>query len=102
MQIQSVTPTFCGSKPKHAADNIKQVMTKLYDAAYHNVSYPPNIIQVSSKMKNGVEVTGVATFNRGKCVDLSFPYEHARYKNEFCTNILQKFNNVITKGKAYK
>lgn len=61
-----------------------------------------DIIQVSVKMKDGVKVTGVATFDEGRYVNLSFPYEHAHYRREFCANIIRRFNEVITKGKAYK
>lgn len=102
MKINTNTQSFTGSNPKRAARRIGQVMTKLYDAAYQGGSNSPDIIQVSTKMKDGVEVTGVATFDRGKFLNLSFPYEHAHYRSEFCANILRKFNEVVTKGKAYK
>lgn len=100
MQIQQVS--FQGNNPKHGARRIGQVMNKLYDTAYRGLNDCPDIIQVSTRMKDGVEVTGVAAFDKGHFVNLSFPYEHAHYRREFCENILRKFNEVITKGKIYK
>lgn len=104
MQIQPITPppTFCGSNPKHAARHIGQVLNKLYEAAYRDMPYQSDIIQISTKLNNGRDVTGIATFYKGKYVNLSFPYEDAKYKSEFCANIIRKYNEVVSKGKAYK
>ena len=102
MQVQSVSPSFTGNNPKRAARSIGQVMNKLYQTAYRDMPEHSDIIQVSTRLLNGLEVTGVATFDRGRFVDLSLPYEHARFRSEFCQNIIRKFNEVMTKGKAYK
>ena len=99
MQIQSIT--FQGNNPKRGVRHIGQLMNRLYDSAYRSGN-PSDIIQVSAKMSDGVEVTGVATFDRGHFVNLAFPYEHAHYRKEFCAKIIKKFNEVVTKGKAYK
>ncbi len=94
--------TFCGNHAKRGAKNIYQLMNKLYDNAYRNklYGYYPDIIQISSKMKDGTEVSAVATFERGKFVDISFPYEVSQYRKEFCKKLLDKYNFVITKGKS--
>lgn len=104
MQIQSITPatSFQGNNPKRAARNIGQVMNKLYDSAYRGSGISSDIIQVSTRMKDGVEVTGVALFDGGHFMNLSFPYEHAHYRSEFCASIIKQFNKVMTKGKACK
>lgn len=104
MKIQQVAPsqTFCGSNPKRGARHIGQVLNKLYEAAYRDMPQQSDIIQISTKLNNGLEVTGVATFDKGKFINLSFPYEHAQYRSEFCANIIRKYNEVVTKGKAYK
>ncbi len=102
MQIQSVSPTFTGSNPKRGARHIGQVMNKLYEQAYKDMPLQSDIIQISTKLSNGKEISGIATFDKGRFVNLSFPYEHAQYRSEFCKNIIQKFNEVITKGKANK
>lgn len=102
MQIQSINPTFTGSNPKRGARYIGQVMNKLYEQAYKDMPVHSDIIQVSTKLENGLEVSGIATFDRGRFINLSLPYEHARFRSEFCANIIRKFNEVVTKGKAYK
>ena len=79
MQIQSIT--FQGNNPKRGVRHIGQLMNRLYDSAYRSGN-PSDIIQVSAKMSDGVEVTGVATFDRGHFVNLAFPYEHAHYFEE--------------------
>jgi hypothetical protein len=101
MKIQSVNnTTFQGNNPKRAARNIGQVMERLYQTAYVEPSEASDIIQISTKMKNGVEVSGIASFDNGKFVNLRFPYEQAKYRSEFCAKIIQKFNEVMTKGKS--
>lgn len=99
MQVQPVS--FQGNNPKRGVRHIGQLMNRLYQSAYRE-GLNFDIIQISAKMKDGAEVTGVATFDRGRFVDLSFPYEQAHYRSEFCANIIRKFNEVVTKGKAYK
>lgn len=88
----------------HGAKHIGHVMNKLYDTAYGRVNWQdaPDIIQVSAKMLDGTNVTAVASFEKGKYVSLTLPYEQAHYRSEFCRNIIQKFNEVVTKGKANK
>ena len=85
----------------HGARNIEQVMTKLYESAYKGELYPhtPDVIQISARMHDGTEVSGIASFIGGAFEGLSFPYEHARYRSEFCNKILVKFNQAVTKGK---
>ncbi len=100
MQIQPVS--FQGNNPKGAARNIAQVMNKLYKTAYSNIPEHPDIIQVSAKIPNGKEISGIATFENGNFVDLSFPYEDARHRSDFCKAIINKFNDVMTKGKWQK
>lgn len=102
MQIQRIqsTQNFQG----HAARNIGQVMTRLYDSAYGKMTLgtAPNIIQVSARMKDGTDVTAVANFYQGEFLDIAFAPNHHKYKKEFCSNILRKFNDVVTKGKCNK
>lgn len=88
----------------HGARNIGQVMTKLYKSAYQGELYPhtPDIIQVTAKMKDGVEVTGVANFFGGVFEGISLPYEHVKYKSEFCNTVLNRYNQAITHGKHLK
>lgn len=106
MRIQPINNYNQTSFRAHGARHIGQVMNKLYDSAYRKGLFPgaeiPDILSVSTVLKNGLEVTGIATFDRGKFVSLSLPYEHAQYRSEFCANIIRKFNEVVTKGKAYK
>ena len=73
MKIQQVAPsqTFCGSNPKRGARHIGQVLNKLYEAAYRDMPQQSDIIQISTKLNNSLEVT-------------------------------RKYNEVVTKGKAYK
>ncbi len=99
MQVQQVS--FQGNNPKRGVRTIGQLMNRLYKSACRE-GLDSDMIQISSKMKDGAEVTGVATFDRGHFVNLSFPYEYAHYRSEFCANIIQKFNEVVTKGKACK
>lgn len=95
---------FTGNGPKRGARKIADVMTKLYNSAYQGelYSHTPDIIQVTAKMKDGTEVSGIANFIGGRFEGLSFLYEHARYRNEFCKIIMEKYNTVITKGKCLK
>ena len=93
---------FCANKAKHGVRNIGELMTKLYDAAYKNELNDHDIIQVSSKMKDGRVVHAIANFECGIFTDISFPYEFAHYRNEFCRNIIKKYNQIITKGKYNK
>ena len=98
MQVQFDTHrSFCG----HGARNINQVMSKLYKSAYNGELYPhtPDIIQISARMNDGTEVSGVANFVEGMFEGLSFPYEHVKYRSEFCNKIISKYNQAITKGK---
>lgn len=88
----------------HGARNLRQVMNRLYKSAYSNELYEhkPDIIQISSKMSDGIDITGVAYFENGQYKGLSFPYEHAHYRREFCQKIFDKYNQSITKGKYSK
>ena len=88
----------------HGARSFKQVMNKLYRSAYSNnlFEHEPDVFQISTRMKDGEEVTGLACFENGQYIGISFPYEHAKYRNEFCKKILNQFNNVMTKGKYKK
>lgn len=104
MQINSVnsSPYFTGSNPKRAARHIGQVMNKLYENAYQNLNSRPDMIQVTAKLKNGKEISAIADFYRGRYVGIRLPYEDVPYKSEFCKTVIEKYNNVVTKGKAYK
>ena len=101
MKVQLNTTQSFGA---HGARNIGQVMTKLYKSAYQGEIYPhcPDIIQVTTRMKDGTEVTGVANFYGGMYEGISFPYEHVKYRKEFCNIIMKKYNQVVTKGKHFK
>lgn len=100
MQVQPIS--FQGNNPKGAARNFAQVMNKLYKAAYRDMPEHSDIIQVSAKIPNGKEISGIATFDNGNFVNLSLPYEDACHRNAFCKSIIQKFNDVMTKGKWQK
>lgn len=108
MQIQSVNNYPKASFRGHGARHIGQVMNKLYDSAYRKGLFVgggaeiPDILSVSTTLNNGLEVTGIASFERGRFASLSLPYEHAQYRSEFCANIIRKYNETVTKGKAYK
>ena len=95
---------FLANKPKHAAKSVEELMTILYKKAYGNDRFVhnPDIIQISATMRDGKEVVAVADFYDGKYVGLSFPYELAHYRTEFCKKILEKYNLIITKGKSNK
>lgn len=99
MQVQQVS--FQGNNPKRGVRTIGQLMNRLYESACRE-GLDSDMIQISSKMKDGVEVTGTAIFDSGRFVDFILPYKHVHYKNELCTKIMNKFNNVVTKGKAGK
>lgn len=106
MQIQPINNYNQTSFRGHGARHIGYVMNKLYDSAYRKGLYVgggadlPDILSVTTTLKNGLEVTGIASFERGKFAYLSLPYEHAQYRSEFCANIIRKFNESVTKGKA--
>lgn len=105
MQVNSInSQSFCGTNPKHAARHINAVMDSLYQAAYKNELYPhtPDIIQISTKMDDGKEVSAIANFINGHFEGLSFPYEEAHYRAKFCKKILETYNYVLTKGKSKK
>ncbi len=94
--------TFTAKNPKHAVHSIGEVMSELYKRAYNNEMYQdaPDIIQISTKMRDGKEIVAVADFIDGQYIGLSFPHELAHYRKEFCKKILDKYNTVITKGKC--
>ena len=96
--------SFQAKGARRGARNIKQVMEKLYESAYQNELFEhfPDIIQISAKMHDGTEVSGTANFINGRYEGISFPYEWAHYRNEFCKAIIDKYNFVITKGKSAK
>ena len=100
----SYRQSFTGNKPKHAAKNIGDLMSVLYKKAYGSNRHPhnPDILQISTTMHDGKEVVAVADFHNGKYVGISFPYELAHYRKEFCKKILEKYNFIITKGKSTK
>lgn len=85
----------------HGARRVNHVMQRLYDFAYEDRSIynRPPIIKISTKMKDGIDVTGTVSFSQGKLVGLDFPKGQERYRSEFCKTIFEKFNQAITKGK---
>lgn len=93
-------PNFNG----HGARNINQMMEKLYRSAYNTELFPhhPDVLQISAKMKDGTDVTGLACFHKGIFTGFSFPYEDAHYRKEFTNTILSKYNQAVTKGKYRK
>lgn len=100
--ISNSQQTFSGNNPKHAARQIGAVMNSLYNAAYKKELYPhtPDIIQITTKMDDGTEISAVANFVNGRFEGLSFPYEDAHYRTKFCKKILETYNRVLTKGKS--
>ncbi len=85
----------------HGARRVNDIMRRLYNEAYQNrgISNRPPIIKISTTMKDGVEVTGTASFCQGRFIGLNFPKGQERYRTEFCKAIFEKFNQAITKGK---
>ncbi len=103
MRIQfnpQISQTFAG----HGARRFGDVMNKLYSAAYDGELYPhqPDIIQVSTQMKDGKMVSAVASFENGRYSGISFPYEDVKYKSEFIKKIFDAYNKTVTKGKSSK
>ena len=103
MKIQfnpQINQTFSG----HGARKFGDVMNRLYVAAYDNELYPhqPDILQISTKMKDGKNISAIACFEDGRYTGISFPYEDAKYKKEFMKKILEAYNRVVTKGKSFK
>ena len=102
MQVQKInnTPNFQG----HGAKTLGDVMNRLYretcmaEYALQN----GDVIQLTSKMKNGVEVSAMAHFAGGRFIGLSFPQKFARYKEQFCNKLFETYNNAVTKGKGSK
>ncbi len=88
----------------HGERNLRQIMNKLYKAAYSTEisEHSPDIIQLTSKMNDGNEVSGIAYFEYGQYRGLSFPYEMAHYRREFCQKLFDKYNMTVTKGKYRK
>lgn len=102
MQIQKInnTPNFQG----HGARTFSDVMNKLYRET-HIPGYAPkngDVIQLSSKMRDGVEVFATANFSGGQFVGLSFPQRFGKYKAQFCNKLFETYNNAVTKGKGSK
>ncbi len=98
MQIQPVS--FQGSHPRHGAKSVEEVLNRLYERASKDVPELADTITISTKLKNGLEVTGIAQFDKGHLINLILPDQQAIYRKEFCTTILRKFNKAITKGKT--
>ena len=102
MQIQKIgtTPNFQG----HGAKTLGEVMERLYKDAYKGdfIPHEPDILQFSTKMKDGKEVSAVADFCNGKFLGISFPYEFVKYKTEFCNKLFETYNKAVTKGKSTK
>ena len=103
MRIQlnpQITQTFAG----HGARRFGDVMNKLYSAAYDGelYSHEPDIIQLSTQMKDGKMVSAVASFEHGRYAGISFPYEDVKYKSEFMKKILDVYNKAVTKGKSLR
>lgn len=102
MQIQKVNsaPNFQG----HGARKLGEVMERLYKDSYKSGFIPleQDIIQLTSKMKDGKEVTAIADFYNGKFMGIAFPYDLTKYKSEFCNKLIETYNNAVTKNKATK
>lgn len=102
MQIQKInnTPNFQG----HGASSLGDVMNRLYRETCGSGYFPQNgdVIQLTSKMRNGVEVSAMAHFAGGRFIGLSFPQKFAKYKEQFCNKLFETYNNAVTKGKGRK
>ena len=102
MQIQKInsTPNFQG----HGAQTFGDVMNRLYRET-HISGYNPkqgDVIQLTSKMRDGVEVSATATFFDGRFVGISFPQKFSRYRTQFCNKLFETYNNAVTRGKGSK
>ena len=102
MQVQKInnTPNFQG----HGAKTLGDVMNRLYRETRMS-GYSPeygDVIQLTSKMKNGVEVSAQAHFAGGQFIGLSFPKKFAKYREQFCNKLFATYNNAVTKGKGRK
>lgn len=102
MQVQKInnTPNFQG----HGAKTLGDVMNRLYKETCIAEYCPKNgdIIQLSSKMKDGIEVSAFANFYNGKFIGMSFPKKFLKYRSQFCNKLFEIYNNAITKGKGSK
>ena len=102
MQIQRInnSQNFQG----HGAKRFSDIMNRLYKDAYKGGFLPEEIdvIQLTSKMNDGVEVSAIANFLDGKFIGLKFPYCHVKYKSQFCNKLFEIYNNAVTKGKGNK
>ena len=100
MQVQKInsTPNFQG----HGAKNFGEVMERLYKESYKSefVPHELDILQFASKMRDGKEVIAVADFCNGKFLGISFPYQFAKYRTEFCNKLFKTYNKAVTKGKS--
>ncbi len=102
MQVQSIvqSTSFQGSNPKRAARNFNQVINRVLKSAFNEEAVPDRMF-VSTQMRSGKEITGEIT--RGKNgYSVVMPLGLENLKSEFCANIIRKYNEVVTKGKAYK
>ena len=97
MQVQPIN--FQGNHPRHGAKSVEEVLNRLYARARKDIPELTDTIKISTKLKNGLEVTGTAQFDKGHLIDIIFPDQQAIYRKEFCSTILEKFNKAITKGK---
>ena len=102
MQINKVnnSPDFKG----HGAKSLGDVMNRLYREACMLEYNPKNgdIVQLTSRMRDGVEVSAIATFSNGNFVGMAFPKKFLKYKAQFCNKLFETYNNAVTKGKGRK
>ena len=102
MQVQKInnnTPKFQG----HGARRFSDVMNRLYREVNSGlVPFESDIIELSTIMKDGTEVSARANFAGGRFRGLVFPNELLQYKKQFCHKLLNMYNRAVTKGKAKK
>lgn len=102
MQVQKInnTPNFQG----HGARTLGDVMNRLYSETCNAGYFPEHgdVIQLTSKMANGVEVSAKAHFAGGQFIGISFPKKFAKYREQFCNKLFATYNNAVTKGKGRK
>lgn len=102
MQVQKINsvPNFQG----HGAKTLGDVMNRLYKETSKAGYFPEygDVIQLTSEMANGVEVSAQAHFAGGQFIGISFPKKFALYKEQFCNKLFETYNNAVTKGKGKK
>ena len=100
MQVHKIDKTT--SFNAHGARNLRELMNRLYKEAYTvaYAPYEPDIIELSTTMRDGVEVHAIANFDNGRFINISFPYEHTKYRSQFCNKLFETYNNAMSKGRA--